>query len=349
MISIKKYLDIVYSDVSTIEPEEANPLDAALDCCRGVLSAVGKSAVQISPALGGSLQESLRTCDRSLSIEQSTQSIKRAKSQIEEQLQEWGARTAEDYKAKADEVKELLIALAKTAESVGNKDEGYASRFKTVMGRIETIADLNDLTQIRSSIVRSVTEMKNSVEQMTRDSQELVSQLRAEINTYETKLKTVEHLALKDELTGLANRHTLEERINWSIDNKREFCVSMLDLNHFKFVNDTYGHLAGDELLKQFASELRVKTRSCDLVGRWGGDEFLVVLSCNKEAANAHMARIREWVFGNYTICSQDGSSIIVAVNASVGLAQWQPGATAEQLIAESDAEMYADKKRSRK
>jgi diguanylate cyclase len=335
--------------MSDAEPETDSLSAATVECYRAALLAVGKAAVQVSPGFGEDLETNLRSLERRLSVGYTEESVRRTEQQVEGQLDEWGTRTSAHFKGQADEVKELLVALAKTAESAVSRDQGYSNKFSDLTGRLEKIANLDDLTQIRSSLVVQVGELKTTVEQMTRDNRQLVAQLRAEVSTYETRLKSVERLALKDQLTKVANRRSIEERIQWNIENSLPFCVAMLDLNHFKQVNDSYGHTAGDDLLKQFATELQLNTRAGDLVGRWGGDEFIVILSCDLEAAKVHIERIQKWVFGKYSVRAADERSITIQVDASIGAAEWHRGKTALQLIAEADEDMYLDKKLRRR
>jgi diguanylate cyclase (GGDEF)-like protein len=351
MISLKKYLDMKSQGVVIDEPEpqveELSP--AALDSYRTLLCTMGRTAVQISPVLGSDLESNLQRLEHRVSFQPSAESVKQVEKQVEIHLQEWGGRVADHLKAKAEEVREIMVALAKTAEAVGSRDQGYSSRFKEVTGQLERIAHLDDLTQIRASLVKQVSQLKTSVDQMNRENHEMVAQLRAEVSIYETKLRTVEQLSMRDELTRVANRRNIEERIRWSIESKQTFCVLMLDLNGFKQVNDKYGHPAGDDLLKQFAIELQTNTRSGDLVGRWGGDEFVIVLASDMTGALAHIDRIRHWVFGKYTLqLGRGNDNPVVQVEASIGTVEWKSGKSLQDLIAEADAAMYRDKTLSR-
>jgi diguanylate cyclase (GGDEF)-like protein len=349
MISLKKFLDMDTAAVLQAEPEREGLFPVTLQSYRAVLGAIGKTASHISPALGADLEANLQRLEHRVAVNTSSESVKQNQKQVEVQLREWGDRLSDHLKSKADEVREILVALSKTAESVGSWDHGYSNQFKEVTGRLEQIANLDDLTEIRSSLVKRVSELKGSVDQMTRDSKELVAHLRAEVSIYETKLKSAEQLSLRDELTRVANRRSVEERIRWCIECNQTFCFVMLDLNGFKQVNDRHGHLAGDDLLKQFAVELQSNARSGDLVGRWGGDEFVVIIACDKTGAMSHVDRIREWVFGKYTVNGGTGTEgPVIHVEASIGVAEWKAGKTLQELIAEADGAMYKDKNRSR-
>ena len=267
-----------------------------------------------------------------------------------ELLLQWGGRSEEYFKAKAKEVKELLIVLAHTAQSLGDRDQRYNSQFSEFTTRLRTIANLEDLSEIRTSLFQGASELKSYVDRMAEDSKNSVAQLRAEVSTYETRLRAVEELALRDSLTGLANRHNIEERIQGRISNRQTFCIVSIDLNGLKQVNDTHGHPAGDNLLKQFSQELRSNLGSSGMAGRWGGDEFIVILDCDSSASVALVERIRKWVFGDYTLqCSTGKPEVKVRVEASIGVVQWRPGESLQQVIERADAAMYQEKKASKK
>jgi diguanylate cyclase (GGDEF)-like protein len=349
MISLKKYLDMDAQELITADCAGDQLDPAVTECYRSALASMGKNASRVCPGLGIDLEANLRGVGRRLSVDATPKALDRTKSQVDVLLDEWGKRASEHFKGKADEVKELLIALAKAAESVGNRDQGYSHKFNSLIGNLERIADLEDVTEIRSSIVKRASELKQSVDQMARESQELVAGLRSEVSIYETRLRSAEHLIFKDELTLVANRRSIEERMRGNIESGQPFCVVMLDLNHFKQVNDRYGHLAGDDLLKQFARELQLNTRSADMVGRWGGDEFVLVLACDGAGAQLHIDRIHDWVFGRYLI--QTGTSkkpVEVRLDASIGVADWHPGESIEEVIENADRAMYRDKQASR-
>ncbi|MGA2413590.1 MAG: GGDEF domain-containing protein [Candidatus Sulfotelmatobacter sp.] len=349
MISLKKYLDM--------DPEKSRPADAAvndlflvvLESYRAVLLAMGNSGARACPQVGSDMRHALAGLERRLFAKLTVPIVKQTETRVEDELRQWGERAEKYFQTKADDVKEMLIVLARTAESMGQRDHRYADHFGELNTQLQTIADLEDLALVRSSLIKQAGALKIYVDQMERESRESVAQLQAEVSTYETKLKAVEQLAMQDPLTGIANRRNIEERIEWRMAQKQRFCIVILDLDRFKQVNDTYGHAAGDNLLQQFSQELRSNLRSSDLAGRWGGDEFIVVLDSDLEVAKAQLARVEKWVLGEYTLPAAKGpKEIKIKVHASMGLAQWQPGETLQQLVARADSTMYGKKEQAR-
>jgi diguanylate cyclase (GGDEF)-like protein len=347
VISLKKYLDM---DPSKIVPSEPEMFEAVMESYRSALLAMGKSGLQAYPAVGSDLQQSLASLEQRLSRNITPALIKETEARVTEQLDQWGGRIEEHFKFKTNEVRELLIVMAGTAESMGERDKNYSSQFSQFTTRLRTIANLDDLTQIRASLVKGANELKTCVDQMAQDSNKLVAKLQAEVSSYENKLKAAEDLALRDPLTGLSNRRNVEERIAWRVERDQPFCVAVLDINGLKQVNDKYGHLAGDNLLKQFSQELRSGCRSTDVLGRWGGDEFIIILDGDVAGAEIQIQRLRKWVFGEYTIQTGPGSDQVkINVDASVGLAQWAAGDTLQLVIEHADAAMYKEKQAAKK
>jgi len=159
--------------------------------------------------------------------------------------------------------------------------------------------------------------------------------------------RIVERQALVDGLTGLANRRQCEETLEDELARVERFggslAVVVADLDWFKDINDRHGHPAGDTVLREFAVLLEETVRDVDLAGRWGGEEFVLVLPGTDVAGGAQLAeRIRVALAGR-TVLAVDGSPI--PVTASFGVAAIPPAKTASELFAAADAAMYQAKR----
>jgi diguanylate cyclase (GGDEF)-like protein len=349
MISIKQYLD-----QTQLDPDEQDePLTKALlpvtvAAYRSALLEMGNSGLDACPALGRELKQGLGKLSEKLSREVSSETVEETETGVREQLQNWGRRVAMHYRQQTSEVKEILLAMARTAESVGERDQRCAQQITAVTTRLKGIANLEDLTEIRESIRESASELKTSIDKMTAEGKAAIDKLKAEVTTYKTRLEEAEEIALRDALTGLGNRLAVEGHIEQSLHAGVSFCVAIIDIDEFKSVNDRYGHLAGDELLKQFATELRSVCRSTDTIGRWGGDEFILMLHCGVREAEEQIDRLRKWVCGSYTVQANSVPAKL-RVDASIGLAERLAGDTMKQLVERADAEMYRNKAASRR
>ena len=146
-------------------------------------------------------------------------------------------------------------------------------------------------------------------------------------------------LALVDPLTGLANRSAFTAALEAQHTRSGGYALLFLDLDDFKVVNDDLGHAAGDELLRHIAARLRRSVRSQDVCARLGGDEFAVLLRGSDDLATSVAQRLVEVVGAPVSL-----SGRLVQVGASLGLAFGSPESSADQLVKQADAAMYAAK-----
>jgi diguanylate cyclase (GGDEF)-like protein len=160
----------------------------------------------------------------------------------------------------------------------------------------------------------------------------------------------VEQQAMVDGLTGLANRRSLEETLRAEVARAVRFGDSMsvvlADLDKFKQVNDRYGHAAGDEVLKVFAATLQHTVRESDTAGRWGGEEFALVLSGTSIEGALHLAERAREALAEQTVRLRDGTEIVAT--ASFGVASYPHWQTPEGLLAAADAALYEAKREGR-
>ncbi len=330
-----------------MEQQAEEVLQSALKSYGDVFVAVGQAGAQACPPVGDDLKQSLLNLRHRLDAEASASLIEETEQLLEAELKSWGARAAHFFQDKTDEVREILEIVAKATAQVGERDQRYSLQFGRLTERLQATAKLNDLTTIRQSLIKNVAEIEKCIAKMAEDGQQSVTALRAQMNVYEARLDEVERIASQDPLTGLTNRRKLERQLELLVSLGRPFSVIYIDLNGFKVINDTYGHQTGDDLLKQFAGELRTAFRSTDTVARWGGDEFIVLLETDFRDAVSKVERIQKWVDGEYIVNTEFGTRK-VHVGAASGVASWQPGDSATTILQRADAAMYEHKTRTK-
>lgn len=184
-------------------------------------------------------------------------------------------------------------------------------------------------------------EVIGAVETFTRD---------VGLKSVRRELRELRRTALTDALTGVGNRALLDGRLRALIAEyaKRPggAAVMMVDIDHFKRVNDTHGHQVGDRVLRMVAATLQQSLRSSDALGRWGGDEFLAILHDVDDAALATVGdKLRRMV--SWSRLDLD-DHVSVKVSVSVGATLLRPGDTNEALVDRADAALYQSKRAGR-
>lgn len=336
----------MFSLKKSMEEQLETLLRATLKSYQSTLCTMGSCAKQAIPHIGDDLQQRLLSLQAGLSPDVSAAIVLGTERRAGEELQQWGSRAEEYLKEKVSQVKEIVTLMAQAAQTVSERDQKYVEVFEGLTARLQAIGNLEDLTEIRRSLAFGTSEMKRRVDDMAHESQESIAQLRKQLLAYQTRTEAAEQLASKDSLTGLNNRRSVEQVLAFLVTSRRPFSILILDLNNFKEINDSYGHLAGDQLLKQFAVEMQSFFTPPARIGRWGGDEFIVILDGGMEEAQRRIEGLSKWVFGEYTIQAGEAARK-VRVCAATGLAEWDLREPFANVLQRADAAMYAQKKQS--
>jgi len=220
--------------------------------------------------------------------------------------------------------------------SVRRMGEGHLStRVPALPGR--EMAELSDIVNRMASALQSEREnLEHTVAERTRELSEANARL--------------ERLAVTDGLTGLFNHRRFQEALHSELlrceRHKRPLAVLMLDVDYFKKVNDSMGHPAGDELLRRLAQVLGADLRQTDLISRYGGEEFAVLLP---ETTKAEAMQVAERMRESVEVKINDGNAWTQRITVSVGVATFpEDGATAETVLEAADQALYVAKRQGR-
>jgi diguanylate cyclase (GGDEF)-like protein len=245
----------------------------------------------------------------------------------------------------------VMQPLARLTQAARRMEEGDLSA-RAQLGRPDELGTLGDAldnmaTRIQShtaQLERKVAERSARI-QMQKEELERVNANLASINTQ------LERLATTDALTGLHNRRYMKQSLEFELARgqrvEHPFCLLMIDIDHFKRVNDTWGHAVGDEVLVALAALLRDNLRNIDLRARWGGEEFVALLLDSDREAGLHTAeKLRATV---EAMEIDVGLEEPVRITISVGLACFpKDGADEQGLFQHADAALYRAKEGGR-
>ncbi len=254
-----------------------------------------------------------------------------------DRLDQFGSDFNEELESILDHIGDNLNIngeFSDTLEVLSNKLKGA----KTDAAVKSVVHDLVAATaEVRSS--------QKGLEEQLRESQAHVAELKE-------NLETARFETLTDDLTGLGNRklfdQTIERTLQASKGISAPFCLLMLDIDHFKSFNDTYGHQTGDQVLRLVAITIKNNIKVNDIASRYGGEEFAVVLpDTTLDEAMMYADQIREAVKQRQLVKRSTGESL-GNVTISIGAAQYRDGDTVPVLIERADTALYAAKRSGR-
>jgi diguanylate cyclase (GGDEF)-like protein len=156
------------------------------------------------------------------------------------------------------------------------------------------------------------------------------------------RAEKMEKAANLDGLLGIGNRRMLQNKLNTLATDSTPFSLLLIDVDHFKAINDTHGHLVGDDILREITLSMEKSLRPEDTIGRWGGEEFLVLAKATTlKHAQMLAERVRQGV-------EQQVFSVAGRVTVSIGVAQFQPDASVSHIFSMADKALYEAKSSGR-
>jgi len=257
------------------------------------------------------------------------------------------ARDSEGTTQLQKSLENLARRLNQAATDSSGSAEEYSRALETGQAELQALDGTGELQAVLQKLLNS-----------TRDARKSVDALRSELDTSEAELRAVRervgHLeteVIKDPLTGLLNRRGFDralEQLQSSGPGLANASLLMLDLDHFKRVNDKYGHQFGDQVLIATAKVLNAVIKGRDLAARFGGEEFVVLLPETPESGAIALAEQFRQSFNKARIRRAGSDEVVDQLTVSIGVASPRPNESMEQTIGRADAALYRAKNEGR-
>lgn len=256
--------------------------------------------------------------------------------------------TADRLEVVGNKVRSILDTTSEMLHGTGDDIDQYSrelERTKSVLDHPHDPADVRPLVSglmaATQTMVASNTALNHELDLRTGE----IERLKSDIETIRTE-------ASLDPLTGAANRKTFDDNLAKALREQRngntKTCLLIIDLDKFKQINDTYGHLVGDRVLCFVADTLNESVRGSDTVARYGGEEFAVILlKSTPDGAMKVAENIRKNI-SEARIRRGQGGETLGQITVSIGVSYARPGTTSESLIELADQAMYKSKREGR-
>lgn len=258
--------------------------------------------------------------------------------------------------AENERVKEAGDQIQETIQSVGgivNSVKSATADYNIALGKVteELSGDDIDIKDARAALDNMVSTTRTMMDENTRLEQEL-SKSTEVMQELKRDLEMVRKQALTDGLTNISNRKSFNDEIVRILDDAETqgltFCLIMLDIDHFKSFNDTYGHQVGDQVLRLVAKTLFDGVKGRDMVARYGGEEFAVILPETTVMGATKLADALRVAVAGKEVINRNSGEKLGRITMSGGVAEYVPGESVEDIIDRADAALYTAKHNGR-
>lgn len=252
-----------------------------------------------------------------------------------------------------DEIEKLQDALAKSVTEAVSQNREFGALLQIELRALQQAEGKNEIEQLRQILVGGLEELisgQHSLDIKLHRTGSYLKLIKADSERLHDELNKVRLLSLTDEFTGLPNRRAFMRRLQDEISRAQRYGLSlalaMIDLDEFKAINDLHGHAAGDAILRSYATDVLTVLRHHDMVSRYGGEEFAVLLpNTTQDGAAAAITKVKNRAL--QVRCDFQGESMSLPT-FSTGIALYTPGESFTDLIDRADRALYRAKRLGR-
>lgn len=254
----------------------------------------------------------------------------------------------EQVKEAGDQIQETINEVSQAVNSVKNATSEFGTNIDGYSGKLNDDLSANELqgilTEIRSD-TRNMLEQNTHLEKQLERSNVIMEQLKSE-------LEVAQKAAVTDSLTGLNNRKAFDAEMDRVTEEADEdgvtFSLIMMDIDHFKSFNDNFGHQVGDQVLRLVARTIVDAVKGKDIVARFGGEEFAIILPETNLIAALQVAEILRKAVASKDIVNRANGQKLAKITLSAGVAERLPNEAVQTLIARADKALYSAKHNGR-
>ena len=266
-----------------------------------------------------------------------------------EAIDAFGRRQKDYLRARESEYKEIIGLLSKAMATLDFENKEYNRRVIAQSQRLQDITLLGDIKRLKQVLLQEVEQLREAVREKELRDVAKIEKLAQQVSVLNSELQTARTESERDSLTGVCNRRAFDRRLADLMTRNtmqvQPFALLIIDIDDFKRINDSYGHLTGDSVLVTMANKFRQSVRSEDMLARYGGEEFAILMLG---------ASLRNAVKKGRQICEAVGSrryvleGIIdcepITITVSIGVGTWAKGDTVAELVGRADKALYQAK-----
>lgn len=249
-----------------------------------------------------------------------------------------------------EEFRNIVSVMAENLSGLAGENQDFHHRMERSVHCLDEAARLDDLRKMREVLSQQASVIRQELEERQQREEKMLRDMNQEIQRLNCDLSRAVDASLTDPLTGCANRQALEARVRERLERHvlggPPFAILIWDVDNFKHINDTYGHPAGDSVLRALVKQSYKMTRASDLIARYGGEEFVIILeNVNLSQAFRRAKQVVRSIAGIDLLLTVAGRVTRLQVTVSMGVALSREEDTMASFLERADRALYQAKR----